>query len=257
MRADVVEDRARLDDAGPPDDAGDAVPALPVRVLLAAERRRAAVGPAHALGAVVGRVHDDGVVRDPEVVELLEKPGRHARRARPCRPGRGPGRSCPRDVFFRWVQMCIRVEFHHRNHGFLDLWARSMKSRAPAVISSSIVSIRFLVSGPVSWIRPPALHLQHPSWAELLLELGVFRVVGVLGLLLGIQVVEVAEELVEAVRRRQELVAIAQVVLAVLAGHVTERLEQLGQRGVLGAAARGPPPAGRPWSGRCGSATGR
>jgi hypothetical protein len=47
-----------------------------------------------------------------------------------------------------------------------------------------------------------------------------------LRLLLGVQVVEVAEELVEAVVGRQVLVAVAEVVLAELAGHVAVRLEQ-------------------------------
>jgi hypothetical protein len=46
------------------------------------------------------------------------------------------------------------------------------------------------------------------------------RVVGVLGLLLGVEVVEVAEELVEAVGGGEELVAVAEVVLAELAGRV-------------------------------------
>ena len=55
-----------------------------------------------------------------------------------------------------------------------------------------------------------------------------------LRLLLGVEVVEVAEELVEAVDGRQELVQVAEVVLAELAGGVAERLEQLGDRRVLG-----------------------
>ena len=58
-----------------------------------------------------------------------------------------------------------------------------------------------------------------------------------LRLLLGVEVVEVAEELVEAVHRRQELVAVAQMVLAELAGGVAERLERLGDGDVLGAQA--------------------
>jgi hypothetical protein len=43
---------------------------------------------------------------------------------------------------------------------------------------------------------------------ELRISLGI-REVRVLGLLLRVQVIEVAEELVEPVRRRQELVAVA------------------------------------------------
>ena len=60
------------------------------------------------------------------------------------------------------------------------------------------------------------------------------RPVGHLRLLLGVEVVEVAEELVEAVDGRQELVQVAEVVLAELPGGVAERLEQLGDRDVLG-----------------------
>jgi hypothetical protein len=47
-------------------------------------------------------------------------------------------------------------------------------------------------------------------------------------------VVQVAEELVEAVQGRQVLVSVAEVVLAELAGRVAERLEQLGDGRVLG-----------------------
>src|ERR1044071_6613503 len=45
MRDDLVDLRARLDDAGPADYAGNAIAAFPARVLLAAERRCPAVGP--------------------------------------------------------------------------------------------------------------------------------------------------------------------------------------------------------------------
>ena len=75
--------------------------------------------------------------------------------------------------------------------------------------------------------------MEHAARAEPLLERGILRVVGVLGLLFGVQVVEVAEELVEAVDRGDELVAVAQVVLAELAGRVASRLEQVGNRRVL------------------------
>jgi hypothetical protein len=53
-----------------------------------------------------------------------------------------------------------------------------------------------------------------------------------LGLFLGVQVVQVAEELVEAVHRGQVVVAVTEVVLAELRGAVAQRLEDLGQRRV-------------------------
>jgi hypothetical protein len=55
----------------------------------------------------------------------------------------------------------------------------------------------------------------------------------VFGLFLGVEVVEVAVELVEAVDRREELIAVAQVVLADLCGGVAERLEQVGDRRIF------------------------
>jgi hypothetical protein len=58
------------------------------------------------------------------------------------------------------------------------------------------------------------------------------RVVPVLRLLLGVQVIEAADELVEAVKGRQVLVAIALVVLAELAGGVAQALQDGGHRHV-------------------------
>ena len=78
------------------------------------------------------------------------------------------------------------------------------------------------------------LALEHAARTELLPELRVLRIVGVFRLFLGVEVIEVAEELVEAVHRRQVLVAIAEVVLAELAGGVAEVLQDLRDRRVLG-----------------------
>ena len=75
--------------------------------------------------------------------------------------------------------------------------------------------------------------LEHAARSELGLERRILRIVGVLGLFLGIEVIEVAEELIEAVHRRQELVAVAEMVLAELAGGVAERLQRLGDGDVL------------------------
>ena len=109
-----------------------------------------------------------------------------------------------------------------------------MKSHAASTNSSSQVSIRFRVSGPVSWIRclptstqrgcsfgssfVVALQRSTPRGPKRSRnsETDLVRVVGILGVLLGVQVVEVPEELVEAVHRRQERVPVAEVVLAEL-----------------------------------------
>ena len=94
---------------------------------------------------------------------------------------------------------------------------------------SSIFCLPTLPKRGSSVDRPcPSRSVHHAARAELLPERRVLRIVRILRLLLRIQVVEVAEALVEAVDRGQMLVAVAEVVLAELAGHVAERLEQLG-----------------------------
>ena len=114
--------------------------------------------------------------------------------------------------------------------------------------SSSIVSMRFLLSGPVLdllravRVRPAVDHAARPV---LLAHLRILEVVRMLRLVLGVEVVERAEELVEAVRGRQMLVEVAEVVLAELPGHVALRLEQ---SAIVTSRACSPPsrPAGRP-----------
>ena len=69
--------------------------------------------------------------------------------------------------------------------------------------------------------------------------------------------IEVAEELVEAVHGRQEFVAVAEMVLAKLAADIALRLEQFGDGRVLRLQAELRAREVRPWSARCGSATGR
>src|SRR5262249_32807448 len=121
----------------------------------------------------------------------------------------------PWDWGLRWVQMCMRVGLSQTKNGFPSRCARSMKSMVALRNSSSIVSMRFLVSGPVS------SHLclpQDPTGTELCPEGRVLWIVAVFGLLFGIEVIMIAEEFVEAVHRRRELVAIAEVVLAELPG---------------------------------------
>jgi hypothetical protein len=78
---------------------------------------------------------------------------------------------------------------------------------------------------------------QHPAGKRSFVEPGeliLVRVVELLGLLFGVQVIQVSVELVEAVNRRQVLVQVAEVVLAELPCRITQWLEQLGDGGILG-----------------------
>ena len=87
------------------------------------------------------------------------------------------------------------------------------------------------IHGRVVLVRGLAIH--HAARSELRAERRILRVVRQFRLFLGVQVVEVAVELVKAVHGGQEFVAIPQVVLAELAGGIAERLEQLGDRRVF------------------------
>ncbi len=58
----------------------------------------------------------------------------------------------PRFSALTWVRKCIRVPFHHTNQGLPAACCSLMKAMARSEVSSSTVSMRFLVSGPVSSI---------------------------------------------------------------------------------------------------------
>ena len=91
---------------------------------------------------------------------------------------------------------------------------------APARVHGRVV--------PVGRLGP-----EHAAGTEHLAELGVLRVIEKLRLLLGVEMVQVAEEFIESVNSRQVLVEVAEVVLAELAGGVAEGLEHFGDGRVL------------------------
>jgi hypothetical protein len=81
----------------------------------------------------------------------------------------------------------------------------------------------------------PAMH--HAARTEFLVEFReVLRIrpVGQLGFFFRVQVIEIAKKLIEAVGRRQKLVAVSEVVLAELSGRVAMILQQLRDRGIFG-----------------------
>src|SRR5262249_19552860 len=77
------------------------------------------------------------------------------------------------------------------------------------------------------------LALEHAARPELGAEPRVLGIVRILRLFLGVEVIEIAEELIEAMRRGQMLVAIAEMVLAELAGGIAKRLHDIGDAGIL------------------------
>jgi hypothetical protein len=100
----------------------------PSHVLLAVKRRAPAVRPRHDLCAVVGAINDDGVVRDAEIVELVEQLADHlAMLHHTVGIQADPG--SPFRFFFKCVQTCMRVVLNHTKKGLSSFTALSITFR--------------------------------------------------------------------------------------------------------------------------------
>src|SRR5271155_839854 len=247
-RDDVVNLGAGFDQTGPSHHRRHAIAALPVGILLAAKWRGAAVGPGEGLGAVVGRVDDDRVVRDPQVVELLQELAHlavvldHAVgiNTQASLSLRRRFQTSP-DMHAAWIEpheerLLVLVgavdEVHRGVEKLLVHVLHALHRKRPRVGAALLapfteagIFARSLGRG-----RRAAQDAARP---EAQLEFGILRIVRMLGFIFGIEMVEVAEELVETVNGGQKLVAVAEMVLAELCGNIAERLEQIGQGGIL------------------------
>ena len=114
-----------------------------------------------------------------------------------------------------------------------SLARRSRKSVDLA--SSLVVEGLHALGGQRAFVlgRPVGRAGNNAARIEFLAELRIGRPVGVFEVLIGVEVVEIAEELVEAVPVRQLLLEIAEMVLAELRGHVTLGLQDFGERDVF------------------------
>ena len=127
----------------------------------------------------------------------------------------------------------MRVEFHQRKKGLSACLAPLQKIERAC--GDLIVNRLHALNGQRTGVLNVAIGggFDYAARSEFLLELSVLGIIRMLGFLLGVEVVEVAKEFVKAVIGRQHLVQIAQVILAVLCGHVALVLQQSGDRWVL------------------------
>ena len=199
---------------------------------------------------VVGGVHDEGVVRDAQLIEHLEDRADilvvvdhgvvvralpAARLADALRLGVGAevhvgevhpdegrlaGLVLPLDEVHGALGDVVVDRLHPLLGQRTGVLADLLADLAEARIDRRIVRVRGL-----------AVH--HAARPKLGAERRVFRIVRQFRLFFGVQVVKVAVELVEAVHGGQEFVAIAQMVLAELAGGIALRLQQLGDRRIF------------------------
>jgi hypothetical protein len=190
------------------------------------------------VGPVVGGVEHDGVVGDPELVEQVEELADvHVVLHHPVGVL----------VLTRYAAQLLlhmRAEMHpgaappdeERLPGG-DRVADEADGRIGRLIVHRLHALLGEGAGVLDAPVGPAV--DHPSRAKRLVEgaavgqYHVARVVLVLGLFLGIEMVEVAEELIEPVIGGQELVLVAQVVLAELPGGVTQVLQNHRDRRIL------------------------
>ena len=84
---------------------------------------------------------------------------------------------------------------------------------------------------------PIGCALQYAARTELLFEGRILRIVYILGLFFGIEVVEIAEEFIEPVLRREKFIFVAEMIFPELSGRVTKRLKQFCDRRIFRAQA--------------------
>ena len=223
--------RTGFDDAWPADKARHAKRALESGVFLAAERRHARIRPQADHRAVVGRVDHDRVIGQPQRIDFIEQLADE----RVVLDHRIGVKSQPRlaqillldvgeVVHARRVEPdeerlvillgALQIIAACRENLFVDRLHALLGQRAGVLDCLSALAVGFA--------------FQYSARTELLLELRVLGIVRILGLLFGVEMIEVAEELIESMQRRQELVAITKMVLAELRRLIAQRLEQLG-----------------------------
>ncbi len=183
--------------------------------------------------AVVGGVENDGVVSDPQVVDQLQElADMHVVLDHPVLV-LVPARPGDADVLL----FHVRAEVHARAvpprepglAGFL-LPLDEVRSGGDGLIVDRLHALFRQRTCVFDGLAPFAVGfaLDHAAWAELLPEFRVLGIIAVFRLLLGVEVIEVAHEFVEAVVGRQVLVAVALMVFSELAGGVAHPLHHGG-----------------------------
>ena len=192
--------------------------------LLAAEHGRAAIGPGEGLRTIVGRVHDDGVVLDLQVLELRKQ---LAHLAVMLHHAVGiETKSGFSDMLFLHVSEIM----HSRGVEPTKEWlARTLCSLQKVFGNCQDLFVNrlhpFLVERTRVFNAAICKSTNYSSRTELLAKLGRLRVICILRFLFRIQVVEVAEVFIEAMIGGQEFVFVAQMVFPKLARHISHGLE--------------------------------
>jgi hypothetical protein len=225
--------------------------AFQCRALAARERRLAAIGPSEVFGAVVGGEPDDRVLLEAVVLEVLHHRTDDVVELRHAGFLNGPAilRIAQALVFRGQVRDHMHASRIQPEEERLAL--RSGLIEELEGVSENFVVHRLHAPGTklarvldplLADLAPARLHgrvvdvgreaVDHVARTDGRLE--VLRIVGMARVLHRVEVIEVSVKFVEAVHGRQELVQVAEVVLAKLAGGVAQTFERRGDGRGLG-----------------------
>ena len=203
--------------------------------------------------AVVGAVDDDGVVGDAEFVEEIEQLADIAVMV----DHRVVVGRLPAAGLTEALRLGVRAKMHvchvhpdEEGSARLVLALDEIRARPRGLVVDRFHALlgqrpgvldALLARGPVPVVHLARIFLGGPGMDDApgkqrRAQQGRFlggRVIRILRFLLRVQVIQIPEEFVESVGRRQILVQIAEVILAELPGRVAERFEQLGDRRIL------------------------
>ena len=183
--------------------------------------------------AVVGRIVHDGVVGDTQFVQQIKKLTDmhvmfdHAGLILI---------HVPTDDFVRLgAHLILHVgpEMHPRAvppdeplHAFFVLALDEVDGGGNCFVIHGFHALFGQRAGVFDW--PVGAGFDHPTRAERLAEFRVLRVIFVLGLFFGVQVIQIAKKLIKPVVCRQHLIPVAQVVFTKLTSGIALGLQQAG-----------------------------
>src|SRR5882724_9490597 len=244
---DTVLDLAGRHLARPTDHAGYAEATFHDGAFALRKRRLSAIRPGKDLGAVVGGEDHDGVVVNAHLLELVHHDAdvvielRHACfMYRPAVPGVSQGlvfgREVGDDVHPGWIEpqeerlvvgLGLLDELQGKIANFVIYGFHPLGIKRSGILDPLFADLApaWIHSGVVDGGRVGMEHVARTDGVQQLL-----RVVRMRGVFHRVEVIEVTEELVEAVHRRKEFVLVAKVILAKLAGSVPHSLQRGGNR---------------------------
>ena len=230
-----------LDLAGPAHETRNAPRAFPVCVLLAAEWCVGAIGPSVVLRPVVGGIHDDGVIGNAQLIDLIQHlsdllvVGYHPiavvilSTLATVLVGEMSSyvhrrRVVPEEERLLGLDLLLHPADSVRGDFLINSFHPLPGERTAVLDNLFAYFAKAGINSRIILVRCKAM--EHAARAEMLPECRVLGIVRQFRFLFSVQVIEVPEELVKSVHGRQIFIAIAEMVFAELTGGVADRLQE-------------------------------